>query len=210
MTQVTLQGNKITRQRQWNKQINPLTTYQTGNLLGVQGAGNEQLVAARALKHGFLVFFKLWSDTKYDMVIESEDILFRVQVKASSVGSFPFMARQRGGVQQPKKKPPRYYTRKDCDLLVGVDSTTGDCYVFPIDYVTAYGKKSISKRESQPFLERWDYVKGNRYLSTTQCRDGKSQADLRNDLTQILPPGTTIPSDINSLRKLFYENCPPS
>jgi hypothetical protein len=210
MTQITLSGKKVQTQqsRGWNKQINPLTTYQTGNLIGVQGAGNEQLVAARALKHGFLVFFKLWSDTKYDMVLESENILFRVQVKASSTASFPFKARQRGGVQQPKKKPPRFYTRKDCDLLVGVDSTTGDCYIFPIDYVTHYGKDSISRKDAHPFLERWDYIKGNNYITVTQCRDGPSAADVRNNLSRILPQ-TMLPTNTDALYKLFYEVCPP-
>jgi hypothetical protein len=207
-SQESLDGKPISEpQREWNQQINPLSNYLNGNLIGVQGAGNEQLVAARALKHGFPVFFKLWSDTKYDMVIECENILFRVQVKASK-GGFPFKARQRGGVQNPEKKPPRNYTRDDCDIMVGVDSTSGDCYIFPIDFATSYGD-NISKKEAKPFLERWDYIKGNKFLTVAQCRDGLAPADLQNKLRTIMP-GEVLPSDTKDLRILFYKNCPPS
>ena len=101
-------GNII--DRDWNKRINPLHAYGgdsndpqkteksiSGNFGGIQGAGNEQLVAARALKHGFLVFFKEWSDAKYDMVIDCEGELFKAQVKGTTRGIAKFTTRLRGG-----------------------------------------------------------------------------------------------------------------
>lgn len=181
--------------------------YAEGNLRGIQGAGNEQLVAARALKHGFVVFFKLWSDTKYDMIIDSDGRLFRAQVKGSQTGQFGLSTVQRGGVQRPNKKPVKQYTRDDCDLIIGVDSGTGECYVIPIDYAMAYGKNSISAKDAQPFKERWDFIAGNAYLNVQDCLDGLSVGELRNRLSQILP-GPPPPTDANELKRRFYENCP--
>jgi hypothetical protein len=196
------------KERAWNEQINPMTGYAEGNFRGIQGAGNEQLVAARALKHGFIAFFKLWSDTKYDMVVDAEGVLFRVQIKGTSSESVAFKAPQRGGVQQPKKKPPRFYTREDCDVIVGVNALNGDCYVVPIDYATATGKASANFDDLENFRERWDFLSGNDYLSVEECRNGIGRSILRNRLAKILPK-ETLPSDLNELRVMFYENCPP-
>lgn len=193
--------------RNWNEKINQMRGYAEGNLRGVQGAGNEQLVAARALKHGFIVFFKLWSDTKYDMIIDSDGRLFRAQVKGSQTGNFGLSTVQRGGVQQPKKKPIKQYTRDDCDLIIGVHAGTGECYVVPIDYAMAYGKPSLAVKDVGPFKERWDYIAGNVYLNVQECLDGLSVGELRNRLTEILP-GAALPADANALKRLFYENCP--
>lgn len=194
-------------QTDWNRKIDPMTRYAEGNLRGIQGAGNEQLVAARALKHGFVVFFKLWSDTKYDMIIDSDNRLFRAQVKGSKTGTFGLSTVQRGGVQLPQKKPPRQYTRDDCDAIIGVHSGTGECYIIPIDYAMAFGKTSISAKDAMPFRERWDFIAGNSYLNVQECRDGLSVAELQNRLSRMLP-GTPLPPDVNKLRRLFYENCP--
>jgi hypothetical protein len=192
--------------REWNEQINPLSAYAKGNLRGIQGAGNEQLVAARALKHGFIVFFKMWSDTKYDMVMDCEGELFRVQIKGTQTGVISLTGGLRGGIQKPISKE-RYYTRDDCDIIIGVDANNGNCYVLPIDYATALGKKSVRLNEISKFLERWDYITGNKYLTTAQCRTTIPDSELRNMLRQILSTAK-LPADTNELRKLFYENCP--
>jgi hypothetical protein len=49
------------------------------------------------LKHGFIVFFKLWREAKYDMVIDCEGELFRVQIKGTKNQNVGFMTRGRGG-----------------------------------------------------------------------------------------------------------------
>jgi hypothetical protein len=180
----------------------------TGNFRGIQGAGNEQLVAARALKHGFIVFFKLWSDAKYDMVIDCERILFRVQVKGTKTGHLTLSTIQRGGEDASHRRPNRNYTREDCDVVIGVDSNNGDCYILPIDYVMALGRSSANFSNLQNFRERWDFISGNHYLTIEQNRDGQlSVSELRNRVGQILP-SQSLPSDLNQLRMLFYSNCP--
>ena len=192
--------------RLWNRQINPLSRYAQGNLRGIQGAGNEQLVAARALKHGFIVFFRMWSDTKYDMVIECENELFRVQVKGTQGNTIGVVGGLRGGIQRPANKPYRY-TRDDCDIIIAVDSNTGDCFVFPIDYIIALNKTTVNLNQSRAFLERWDYIAGNSYLDISQCRNGIGLAQLQNKVRTILPSAPSS-SDLNELRKTFYTNCP--
>lgn len=193
--------------RNWTRAINPMSGYAKGNLGGIQGAGNEQLVAARALKHGFIAFFKLWSDTKYDMVIDCDGELFRTQIKGSQSGLIPFTTRQRGGVQKPKAKPVHFYTRQDCDLFIWVDSKSGDCYILPIDYVTATGKSSITAKSIPMFRERWDFIAGNKFLSVAECRKGIDPSTMRNRLSQFAPL-LHPPTGTDALRRMFYENCP--
>lgn len=193
-------------ERDWNRKINPMRRYKEGNLRGIQGAGNEQLVAARALKHGFIAFFKLWSDTKYDMVVECEQELFRIQIKGTQTGSVSFEGGQRGGIQRPISKI-RHYTREDCDTIVGVDANTGDCYVFPIDYVEAVDSPSVNLKKMQAFRERWDYLTGNDYLTVSQAKNGLSRADLTSNLHR-LHPNKPLPTELDELRKMFYESCP--
>jgi hypothetical protein len=207
--------------RDWNQQINPLIAYGgehtdpikrqqsiDGNFNGIQGAGNEQLVAARLLKHGFVVFFKLWGDTKYDMVIDCEGYLFRAQVKGTRKSLVKFTTRLRGGEAKEHRKPTRFYTRDDCDLVIGVDSENGDCYVVPVVYSLAKGKVLIDFKDLQNFKERWDFISGNDYLSTEQNLKGIGHGELQNKLRQILPDAS-IPSEDNKLITMFYENCPP-
>ncbi len=166
-------------------------------------------MAARALKHGLIVFFKLWPDIKYDMVIDCGGELFRVQVKGSQTGVISPTSGQRAGIQIKKQvSKERMLTRDDCDAIIGINANNGDCYVFPIDYVTALGKKSIAFKNTEAFLERWDYIVGNHYLSTAQNRKGIEKSEVQNKLKAILPSGT-LPPGTDELRKLFYENCPP-
>lgn len=192
-------------ERDWNKQLNPMVGYLEGNLMGIQGAGNEQLVAARALKHGFIAFFKLWSDAKYDMVVDCGGQLFRAQIKGTSGGSVPFTTRQRGGEAKEHRKPLHHYDRSDCDLIIGVDSDTGDCYILPIDYVVARGDSSASFKKLKNFKERWDFIAGNEYLTVQECRDGLSFGEMRNKLSKM---GVTPPSGKDELSVTFYETCP--
>jgi hypothetical protein len=208
--------------RDWNKQVNPLFAYGgestdpvkqsksiKGNFSGIQGAGNEQLVAARLLKHGFVVLFKLWGDTKYDMVIDCEGHLFRAQVKGTTRSQVKFCTRLRGGEAKEHVKPVKFYTRNDCDLVIGVDSENGDCYVVPVDYSVALRKEIVHFKHLQNFKERWDFISGNDYLSSEEIIRGIGRGEIQNKLREILPPGTTIPSDDNELILMFYENCPP-
>jgi hypothetical protein len=208
--------------RDWNKQINPLFAYAgdstdserqsksiKGNFSGIQGAGNEQLVAARLLKHGFVVLFKLWGDTKYDMVIDCEGHLFRAQVKGTTRKQVKFCTRLRGGEAKEHVKPVKFYTRNDCDLVIGVDSENGDCYVVPVDYSVALRKEIVHFKHLQNFKERWDFISGNDYLSSEEIIRGIGRGELQNKLREILPVGTAIPSDDNELILMFYESCPP-
>jgi len=159
------------------------------------------------LKHGFITFFKLWPDTKYDMVIDCEGQLFRAQVKGSSTGTIAFTTVQRGGEAEEHRRPVHHYDRSDCDLIIGVDAGTGDCYIIPIDYAIATGRQSGSFRDLQNFRERWDFISGNNYLTVEECRNGVSHAELRNKV-QEMRRTLTPPADVNELRIVFYENCP--
>ena len=105
------------------------------------------------------------------------------------------------------RKPIKFYTRDDCDLIIQVDSDSGDCYIVPIAYSQAKKKALINFKDLQNFKERWDFIAGNDFLSITQNRIGLSHAELQNKLRAILPK-TPLPSEDNALVVTFYENCP--
>lgn len=132
------------------------------------------LAVARALKHGFVVFFKAWPDTNYDLVIDYNGELFRVEVKGSSGKNLNLTRGQRRGRQIDPTAPSRErkVARKDCDVVLGVDAQNGDCYVLPIDYAERWLGKAPSFKSIARFRERWDLLKGNRYLSKESCRRG--------------------------------------
>ncbi|MFP6287511.1 hypothetical protein ACLGEW_02350 [Helicobacter pylori] len=46
-----------------------------------------------------------------------------------------FTGGYRSGVQIDRNAPKRTYkyTKKDCDLILGIDTRTSECYIIPID-----------------------------------------------------------------------------
>ena len=158
----------------WAEDLTGLPGYLAGNLRGIQGTGNEMLAVARALKHGFIVFFKAWPDTNYDLVIDYKGHLFRVEVKGSQGPALNLTRGQRRGKQiDPKAKSrERKVSRVDCDIVIGVDAKDGGCYIIPIDYAQHYLGKNPTFRALSNFRDRWDFIHGNSLLDAAACRNG--------------------------------------
>lgn len=165
-------GSKV--DKKWAADLTGLPGYLPGNLRGIQGTGNEMLAVARALKHGFIVFFKAWPDTNYDLVIDHKGHLFRVEVKGSQGRSLNLTRGQRRGKQIDRnvKSRERKVSRVDCDIVIGVDAKDGGCYIIPIDYAQHCLGKNPTFKSLSIFKDRWDFIHGNSFLDPAACRNG--------------------------------------
>ena len=137
--------------------------YKKGNLRGIQGTANEMLAVSRAMKHGLVVFFKAWPDTNYDLVIDYNSKLYRVEVKGTGSGRLSLARGWRAGKQinRKAKSRSRKIDKRDCDVLIGVDANTGDCYIVPIGRVSKIPGKTVSLKTLVPFKEKWDFLTKN-------------------------------------------------
>ncbi len=199
--------------KNWAENLTGLPGYLEGNLRGIQGTGNEMVAVARALKHGFIVFFKAWPDTNYDLVIDHGGILFRVEVKGSRGTSLNLTRGQRRGKQIDPNAPSRErkVSRTDCDIVIGVDANNGDCYILPIDYAEHCLGKNPTFKSIERFRERWDFIHGNKMLDTESCRRGL-WAYSKKDLLEICRGVHSVES-LNAssqlrLMAVAYENAP--
>lgn len=150
----------------WNENLTGMPGYKKGNLRGIQGTGNEMLAVSRAMKHGLIVFFKAWPDTNYDLVIDNNSRRYRVEVKGTGGDRLSLTRGWRAGKQISRKAASR--TRKigarDCDVLIGVNSQNGDCYIVPIKHVAKIPGKTVSLKTLTPFKEKWDFFTKKRKL----------------------------------------------
>lgn len=198
------------QKRDWHRDLTGLPGYRKGNLRGIQGSGNELLVMGRALKHGFIVFFKAWPDTNYDIVLDYNGILFRVEVKGSKGNALNVTRGGRAGQQirpEHRESRVRIVSRRDCDILIGVNANTGDRYVLPVDYITLRNQKSISFNQLMPFLERWDWILGNDIVITQECKNGLIGASKERSEQIIKAIGSS--KSVKSVQDI-YEQCPAS
>ena len=87
--------------------------------------------------------------------------LLRIQIKGTGGDSINFTGGGRSGQQIRKDKdaPNKTYkyTEKDCDLIIGIDTNNGDCYIIPIQDIEPWGNsRSLSKL--QDYKEKWSIL----------------------------------------------------
>ena len=131
----------------------------------------ERIFIAKATDAGFYLFSKIWCDMPYDVVLDYQSTLFRVEVKGSLSDRLDLTRGSRAGVQIDRTGPDkqRPITRQDCDFVVGVQGSDSTCYIIPVEVVEilAQGKTvgghSVNIRSlEQSFRERWDFFTGGR------------------------------------------------
>lgn len=141
----------------WNENLTGMPGYKKGNLRGIQGSGNEMLAVSRALKHGLIVFFKAWPDTNYDLVVDCNSRLYRVEVKGTGSDRLSLTRGWRAGKQidRKAKSRSRKIDKRDCDVLIGVNAKNGDCYIVPIRCVLKIPGKTVALKKLEPYKEKW-------------------------------------------------------
>lgn len=174
-----------------------------GTFRSLNGAADENIFIGRASKAGFFCFFKVWRDMPYDAVLDYSfsdnysSILYRVEVKGSSGNNFD-MSRGGWSGRQISRAPGTDRTRpinhEDCDFVVGMDSTNGDCYIVPVDVIEATGRMAFSKALLNNYREKWELFMFDKYnFEPEKTRDGLMKETL-GDLRSIARGrGITVP-----------------
>jgi hypothetical protein len=129
-----------------------------GKYRTIDGNANELIAIGRCIKAGFACSKVEVTNGRYDAVIDpgNSKRLLRVQIKGSGNGSVSFTGGSRSGQQINRAVASRTYkyTSKDCDLILVVDGTNGNCYIIPIKDIQMWGvSKSLSKL--QEYKENW-------------------------------------------------------
>jgi len=154
----------------WRKSFN-ISGRPQGTNRSITGYGAESLIIGRALLCGYNLFFKAWRDSKYDAVLEADKILFRLEFKGTSTESLTLTSGGRSGKQIKKTAASRekVLSTEDSEILIGIDSACGVCWVIPTEVVKVLGKRQIATRHIDFFREKWGVLN---YLATSPnlCR----------------------------------------
>ena len=158
----------------WSEDVTGVDEVKRGTYRSLNGAADENIFTGRASKAGFYCFFKVWRDMPYDAVLDYKGVLYRVEVKGSSINTFSVTRGSRSGKQIVRgRSRTRTLSREDCDFVVGVDSNTGDCYIIPEDVVEILDINSLSHMALTNYYEKWKlFMYKDNFLSKEQTRDG--------------------------------------
>ena len=208
----------------WSKNITGLDA--AGTFRSLNGAADENVFIGKASKAGFFCFFKVWRDMPYDAVLDYGNILYRVEVKGSSSGTYDLTRGGRSGAQINRNVATRTrrITRDDCDFVVCVDSNNGDCFILPVDILDITNRQSFRTGALEPFKEKWQlFIHSVTRLSGSQTRDGLiglTLPEIQSIATRLgatvptgdfCPPGTTGLSISDEKKKtilaIWYKLC---
>lgn len=138
-----------------------ITDIEPGIFRSINGNSDEMIGVGRCMKAGFPCSRVDITNGKYDAIVDVDSKrLLRLQIKGTRSGSIGFTGGSRSGQQISREVEKRTYkyTRDDCDIILGVDGTNGDCYIIPIDYIEQWGS-SKSTSSLQDYRENWQLLK---------------------------------------------------
>ena len=136
--------------------------------LGIANEGDSAqfLFIARAILAGFNCSNVDVRSSRYDAIIDYNNILLRVQIKGiSTSNTISFFDRDRGGQgidHKHERNKGKRITSKDCDIYVAVDKQVGICYIIPMsfsDNLTEEVAKNIKLDALDKYLENWQVIK---------------------------------------------------
>lgn len=142
----------------WAKNI---TNLEKGLFRTINGNSDELIAVGRCIKAGFACSMVEITNGRYDAVIDpGNGKLLRVQIKGTSGKTLGFTGGGRSGQQISRQVAQRTYkySPEDCDLILGIDSNTGECYVVPIGEVQKFGK-SCSLKKLNSYKENWGLLR---------------------------------------------------
>lgn len=142
----------------WTKNI---TKLEKGIFRTINGNADELIAVGKCVKAGFHCSKLETTNGRYDAVIDAgKGNLLRVQIKGTSNGILSFSGGGRSGQQINRAISQRTYkySPDDCDIILGIDSNNGDCYIIPINIIGKFGKsKTLSKLGK--YKENWNLLK---------------------------------------------------
>lgn len=142
-----------------------LLNINTGVMTANAGDSAQFLFLARAILAGYNCSNVDVRSSRYDAVVDFNNVLLRLQIKGVSSGnSISFKDRDRGGQgidHRHERNQGQRITSADCDIYVAVDKEVGICYLIPMDYVDGLGDDeiiSVALRNMDHYKENWDVI----------------------------------------------------
>ncbi len=138
-----------------------LTEIESGVFRTMNGNADEMIAIGRVIKAGFPCSRVDITNAKYDAIVDlgGQQKLLRIQIKGTGGDSLSFIGGYRSGQQISRDVPSRAYkyTERDCDLIIGINTKNGDCYIIPIQDLKQWGNsKSLSYLEK--YKENWNIL----------------------------------------------------
>ena len=135
-----------------------------GSYRSVAGYAAESLVIGRAMLCGYIIFFKAWRDSKYDAVLDADGVLYRVEIKGTTVdidsagATISTTSGARAGQQisreaESRKKP---LNTTDCEWLIATTSMTGVCWIIPVEVIEILEVEQLPVKNLGLYREKWD------------------------------------------------------
>ena len=145
--------------KEWARNI---TGTDDGIFRATNGDADELIGIGRTIKAGFICSRVDVTNAKYDAIIELQNKeLLKIQIKGVRKGgavSFTGGVRSGGQMDRDAISRKHKYTKKDCDIIMVVDTTNGDCYIIPIEDTESWGDtRAITTLEK--YKENWDIFK---------------------------------------------------
>lgn len=137
----------------------------SGVMMANAGDSAQFLFIARAILAGFNASNVDVRSSRYDAIVDYENILLKIQVKGISSGNISFKDRDRGGQgidHTHDRNKGKRITSKDCDIYVAVDKQVGICYIIPMSYadiLSDYECKNVNLKQLEKYKENWEIIK---------------------------------------------------
>jgi len=142
-----------------------LVNINTGIMTANGGDSAQFLFLARAILAGYNCSNVDVRSSRYDAVVDFNNVLLRLQIKGvSNSTSIKLKDRDRGGQGIDYKHETnrgKMITSADCDIYVVVDKEVGTCYLIPMSYVDDLTSKdiiSINLNTIDHYKENWNII----------------------------------------------------
>jgi len=144
--------------KQW---VINLTQIEQGLFKTMNGNADEMIAIGRVIKAGFPCSRVDVTNAKYDAIVDigGDKKLLRIQIKGTGSNSINVTGGYRSGQQISREAPSRLYkyTKKDCDLIIGINTKNGDCCIIPIDDIKDW-KNTKQLSHLQSYKENWQVL----------------------------------------------------
>lgn len=169
----------------WAAKVN--TKLADNSYRSISGYGAASVAVGRAMLCGFQLSVSAWRDAKYDAVLDSNGILFRIEIKSTATekSGLGVTANGRAGMQIDKSKSKTTILKAvDSEFVVGVSQANGYCYVIPTELIEIHNKIKLAGGALPLFKEKWGiFIYSHAGLSPKDLRDGFGHlklSDLRS------------------------------
>lgn len=143
-----------------------LLNINSGIMTANAGDSAQFLFVARAILAGFNASNVDVRSSRYDAIVDFNDMLLRIQIKGISNGEIiSFKDRDRGGQgidYTHERNRGKRITKADCDIYVAVDKQVGICYLIPMSFADTLSDDECNKvrlEQVQNFKENWEVIK---------------------------------------------------